>query len=40
MVLNRTYSPIIIVNQREKARGEEGEGVGEARAEDKPSGDQ
>jgi len=38
--LNLTYSTMIIVNQREKARGEEGEGVGQARAEEKVSGDE
>ena len=32
--LNLTYSTMIIVNQREEARGEEGEVVEQARAEE------
>ena len=36
--LTLTYSTMIIVNQREKARGEEGEG--QAIADEKVSGDQ
>ena len=34
-VLHITYPTLIIVNQEEKARGREGEGVRQARAEEK-----